>query len=428
VAAASIGVLANWRFSHWLKCPTTKTLLLAALGLGLAELVKTSWIILFALWPAMWGVWRLANRNAEVPKPGVMGLTAIILVAIYMLNLGYKFENTCARLDSFTFISETLGGKDAHKVGGNRFDGSLAGGIRVPFPANYIRGIDVQKFDFEEEKYSLLRGEQKKGGWWYYYIYALLVKTPLGIIAIFAVALVLFCSNADYRARFSDEVILIIPGAALFILVSSQTGFNRYIRYVIPALPYLYIACSRVGLALLFGHKSIARFCFAGLAVGISSSIAVFPYSLSYFNIGVGGPMNGKWHLVDGNIDWGQDLYELKSWLDSHPEVEPVGVQYFGCMDLDSVGIIARQVPSPAGFALPGERVAPVCGWYAISVNRLMGYREAEYDEPRFTYFQSIEPVATIGYSIYVFQIEEEDLPTVQSYLDREGGRLFHPD
>jgi hypothetical protein len=58
----------------------------------------------------------------------------------------------------------------------------------------------------------------------------------------------------------------------------------------------------------------------------IASSLGVYPHSLSYFNELVGGPANGHAHLLDSNIDWGQDLLLLKEWLDAHPEASPLGL------------------------------------------------------------------------------------------------------
>ena len=38
--------------------------------------------------------------------------------------------------------------------------------------------------------------------------------------------------------------------------------------------------------------------------------------------------MNGPAHLLDSNIDWGQDLLYLKDWLDKHPQARPLGLAY----------------------------------------------------------------------------------------------------
>ena len=62
-------------------------------------------------------------------------------------------------------------------------------------------------------------------------------------------------------------------------------------------------------------------------AIAVSSRIVFFParglkwqtvapHYLAYFNELAGGPANGFKELVDSNLDWGQDLKNLKLWLD----------------------------------------------------------------------------------------------------------------
>ena len=252
-AASAFGILATWRFWKWLREPSWGNVGLAGLGLGLAVLVKSTWIVLFVLWPVAWAVWRWFERGSIASKPGGAQLATVLITGIYLLNLGYGFENSFLTLSKFNFVSESLGGAGAHESEGNRFKESWLGRIPVPVPANYLKGIDVQKYEFEVGKWSYLRGEQKEGGWWYYYAYAILVKTPLGFLALIGLAACLCVFNREYRLGWANELILITPAVYVFVLVSSQTGFNRYLRYVLPVYPFLYIFASRV--AVRFGSR-----------------------------------------------------------------------------------------------------------------------------------------------------------------------------
>ncbi len=82
----------------------------------------------------------------------------------------------------------------------------------------------------------------------------------------------------------------------IFIVVSSQTGFNHHMRYVLPAFPVLCIWCSR-----LFAVPSprpaalrwLQRISVMSLAASLSSVLFVYPHTLSYFNEAVGGPKKG---------------------------------------------------------------------------------------------------------------------------------------
>jgi hypothetical protein len=129
---------------------------------------------------------------------------------------------------------------------------------------------------------------------------------------------------------------------------------------------------------------------------------------LAYFNALVGGPSEGGWHLVDSNIDWGQDLYALRNYLDQH-KIQDVGLAYFGTVLPASAGIEAHKPPQR--FPQPG--------WYAISVNFVNGrphvLRNSKGERIQvglgdFSYFRFFKPVATIGYSINVYHLTQQDV------------------
>ena len=53
------------------------------------------------------------------------------------------------------------------------------------------------------------------------------------------------------------------------------------------------------------------------LAATAAATAAVTPHYLAYFNTVSGGPAHGSEHLIDSNLDWGQDLVGLKRWPSS---------------------------------------------------------------------------------------------------------------
>ena len=61
--AAAMGVAAAYLYWRWLREPTWARAVAAGAGLGLALLTKTTWIVLFAVWPLLWVVWCGAGRK-----------------------------------------------------------------------------------------------------------------------------------------------------------------------------------------------------------------------------------------------------------------------------------------------------------------------------------------------------------------------------
>ena len=124
------------------------------------------------------------------------------------------------------------------------------------------------------------------------------------------------------------------------------------------------------------------------VAWSVVSSLAVYPHSLAYFNELGGGPTGGHAHLLNSNIDWGQDLFFLKRWQEQHPEAGTLRLAYGERVDPVAVGIRFTRAT--------GE---PLPGWYAVSVNRLMG------QERRYRFLLRFRPVARAGYSIYIYHL-----------------------
>ncbi|HEX6984190.1 MAG TPA: hypothetical protein VF170_02385, partial [Planctomycetaceae bacterium] len=246
------------------------------------------------------------------------------------------------------------------------------------------RGIDLQKLDFDEGRWSYKAGEWRFGGWHDFYLYAALVKLPLGTLALVALACV--AAPQGHGVRW---LAVAAPGLAVLLLVSSETGFTRFFRYALPALPFAFVWAGRsVALATNLPGKLLVGGCLAATAV---SSLAVWPHSLSYFNEAAGGPAGGWKHLLDANLDWGQDLPALAEWQKRHPEARPLYLATYDQLAPEVYGLEYERAPS---------RRAP--GWYAVGLTKLH-----EPDSP-VAWLKGRRPVARIGYSILVFRVAEE--------------------
>jgi hypothetical protein len=303
--------------------------------------------------------------------------------------------------------------------------------VPLLLPRNYVQGIDAQKRDFEIHMRSYLRGEWRTEGWWYYYLYGLLVKTPLGTLIVFGMAVVSCLFPIRPSPGWRDELFLLLPAVTVLAFVSSQTGFNHHLRYILPALPFLFIWSGRV--MAWEGPRARVWRALVGAATlwTIISSLSVYPHSMSYFHEAVGGPQRGSEHLVDSNIDWGQDLLYLKQWLDENPQARPLGLVYFGYIDPRIAGIEYTLPPKgptePKDFLEPRlKTLGPKPGWYAVSVTMLRGYHYPitngaggiEFTEGEcYSYFLRFRPVASAGYSIWIYRLELDECNRVRSEM-----------
>ncbi|MEZ6121626.1 MAG: hypothetical protein R3C49_00465 [Planctomycetaceae bacterium] len=390
-------------------------------------LSKATWIIVFGIWPAMWLGWRLlatTSRNHRWWLNEPVQMVSGVCLALYVLNLGYGFEGSGTRLRDYQFISTAIGGPlpagDEGKgqipyprdffLGSvrNQFTNRAIGAIPVPLPRNFVQGIDRQKFHFEKENWSYLRGQWRNRGWIYYYVYAAAVKVPLGIWLLAGCSLLLAVCQPVHRCGLSDEIFVLTAAFSLLLFVSLQTGFNRHLRYVLPCFPFVFILISRVATTIPRKQWLAAVPAILACVWLVASSLATFPHHLSYFNELVGGPTNGWKHLSSSNTDWGQDLLHLKTWLEEHPEAghssvddgdlnsehqKPLGLAWHvRVVEPELAGIQSRPVPE-----------IPEPGWFAVSVNRLHD-RSGDY-----AYFQQLKPIAWAGYSIPIYHLTTAD-------------------
>jgi len=410
VAAAAIGVATLFHFRRWLRSALWKDALLAGVFLGLLQLTKMSWLLLYPLLPVIWWFSLTLHMNRKSRQRQFLQLAALMVLSLDLLNAGYLFDRSFKPLGEFEFVSQTLSGSAEAETSGNRFRGTWMETIPVPLPEPYLIGLDLQRRDFEghwKPLVSYLRGEMRIGGWWNYYLYGLLVKVPLGTWLIAGCALL--AAGVAWKAQQSLPAVeflwLMAPALGLLLLISSQTGFSRYVRYVIPCLPFCFVLLGGCWSRVVWERaRGVTLVTGAGLLCTVWASLSVYPHSLSFFNRIAGGPLQGHWFLLDSNVDWGQDLYFLKSWMNEHLQSRPLTLAYAGVAD---PGLFDLDVqPFSDRDILRSETIPP--GWYAISVNHLHGYDSAPMACSRFL---PLKPTARAGYSILIYHIPETAPP-----------------
>ena len=512
VPAASLSLVAAWTFARWLcgtqhpsldrsgeveQSPRWSRALVAGFALGAALLTKFSVILLvpiFALWmlvhvartSGVSSIWRTIRSRLG------RQFLAILALALFVLNSGYLFEGAGTALDRFEFASQTLtrprqpgdprcADEAVRQLAPqriNRFQGSLLGMLPSPVPAMYLVGFDRLKYE-AEGKYDLyLRGRWQRQGYWDYYLYGLLVKWPLGTWVLFTLAAAAWIIRRVVRrgatgglsdSAESPEVrtggqaasgtphrgpaaIWLLLAATPLLVLSLLQDVNLGLRYALPAFPFLFLFISTTA------GRDFPRWgrwaALAAVAFNTASVFRVHPHELAYFNEAVGGPRNGRFHLIDSNLDWGQDLRRLAEWVEQHPEWSGVELAYWGPIPPELVGfakhrLAPRDLPGvPRELWLPSEKsggsgLRP--GKYAVSVNfeRGMSFRTPlPFDVakslppnhparhgatmlmvPRdaYAWFQHVTPriESEIGYSILLYDVSPADAQRIRALTAR---------
>ncbi|MGW3953615.1 ArnT family glycosyltransferase [Streptomyces sp. NPDC004752] len=254
----------------------------------------------------------------------------------------------------------------------------------LPFPEAYRVGVRMQ-FGLEDQPWQgFLFGRVYTGSLWYYLPAALLVKTPLGLLALGAAGSV---AVVAVRGTRDAAPYLLLPPAVL--LAAAMTGTRDFgTRYAVFVPMFLAVAAACV-FAVRWRWQPVVT---GALVLFVAaSSLGTYPTYLPYSNEAFGGPERTRLLLHDSNVDWGQDLGRLADRLAERYRGERIWLVYKGSGVPAYYGIHAddpRRVP-------PSE-VRGVLVVSDSSVAKARG-RLAEL-------IGSSRPVDEVGHSIMIFR------------------------
>jgi hypothetical protein len=247
---------------------------------------------------------------------------------------------------------------------------------------------------------AFLFGEISEQGWWYYHLAAMAVKTPIPLLALVLAAVL---GGVHRRLPRNELIALALPPIVLIVMFCLIRGPNIGIRYILPVYPFL-IVLAGGAVALAWKRRPLRVALVLLLAWQVGGTLRIFPDYLAYFNEAVGGPSRGHKYLVDSNLDWGQDLKQLKSYIDAH-DLGRIRLSYFGAADPKMYDIDYSPLP---GFYL-GSDLGPPLSWsgtFVVSATNLVGiYLDRDF----FARLRERQPDAVIGHSLFIFELDESD-------------------
>ncbi|CAM5667400.1 4-amino-4-deoxy-L-arabinose transferase-like glycosyltransferase OS=Streptomyces griseomycini OX=66895 GN=FHS37_005442 PE=4 SV=1 [Streptomyces griseomycini] len=211
----------------------------------------------------------------------------------------------------------------------------------LPFPEPYRDGVRVQ-FGLENRPWEgFLFGRRYTGSLWYYLPAALLVKTPLGTLVLWAAGAVAVV--AVRRLRPAAPYVLAAPAVLLAAAVHGLRDLGT--RYAVFLPMFLAVAA---GCALAVRRRWVPAATAVLVALVAVSALRAFPHYLPYSNEAFGGPAKTRLRLHDSNVDWGQDLGRLAERLRERYRGERIWLVYKGSGVPSYYGIDAadpRRVP-----------------------------------------------------------------------------------
>jgi len=390
-------------FYRYVKRPTLARLLITGLAAGLLLATKHSGILLAPMLVLLIGFEFIAapkgtRARLALRLGGAFAAIVVIGVAVLWAFYGFRYAARPAGLVLSSSLAEYVQPL-------SHFNATAVLGIaRLHLlPESYLMGlVDVKRM--AQWYPTFIFGKVYASGRWWYFPAVIAIKATLGLLGLLGLTAYAILSGTLRKGR--ELAYLIVPGA-VYLAVAMLSGMNIGARHVLP-LDAMAMILTGAGLAALAARSR--RWAFIGAALilaHIASALTVFPNDMAYANEAWGGPKNVHNLLSDANVDWAQQLYQVKDWQDRHPG-EQCWFAYFAYPVIDpaTYGIRCRHLPNGDTGWLGGADIVPpvIDGTVLLSAGDLSGCEFSSGQLNPYTGFQSLQPAEMIDYSVLVYR------------------------
>ncbi|GGA58388.1 glycosyl transferase [Edaphobacter acidisoli] len=393
--------LALYLYYRYTRRPTLTRLLLVGLVTGLAMATKFTGLLvlpmlfLVAIAESVYGRdWRILIRRA-LAIIAVAFISYIVLWAFY----GFRYNARPAGRELNPPLADYL--KQVPDPHDSAHMALLA--RHHILPEAYIFGLANTKItEFADTSYFF--GRIYRHGTRLYFPAALLIKSTLPFLILFAVGLALLIAGRLKRGL--KPFILLAPPAFYFVVAMHSTMDIGY-RHLLIIFPFLYIFIAAAAVVLMQMNR---RWTFAIAALllwqGVTSA-RVSPAYMAYANEAWGGPSHLHNYLGDANTDWGQQLKAAHQYLASH-NIKDCWLAYFadGVVDTAYYGIPCKRLPTvetTAWLNLPMNVPPEIDGPILISDGVLAGIDYGDGALNPYEQFRELKPTAAIDYGLFVY-------------------------
>lgn len=396
-------VAAIWTFYRYVTRPTLIRLLLAGAATGLLLATKHSGILIGPMFVSLiaWEV--LASPTAERKRTALRltgALFAIVVLSVIVLwsFYGFRYSAVPAGMTFGTSVAQ-------YAAPLPHFESAVVLAVNRLhlLPESYLVGlIDVKLVSVFYPTYLL--GKVYAHGQWYYFPFVILIKTTLGLLLLLVLAT--FAAVTGKLARRRELVYTLTP-AVIYLAVAMASGMNIGARHLLPMYAFAIIFAAAGTVSLAGTNRRWAILCSVLIVAHIVSSLVVYPNEMAYANEAWGGARNVHNLLSDANVDWAQQLYQVKAWQDQHPTQE-CWFAYFARPEIDPgvYGIRCHALPTLDTQWVGGEELIPphITGAVLISAGDLSGCEWPSGQVNPYRSFQPIHPDLTIDDSVFIYQ------------------------
>jgi hypothetical protein len=280
-------------------------------------------------------------------------------------------------------------------------------------PEAFAYGVEWQNEHQERGHAAYALGDYTQVGWWWYFPLATLVKTPICALVLFAWG---GWSCVRRGIRKGPELELLLLPVFIYGAFAVFSRVDIGVRYLLPVYPFLGVLAGAIERSAVPTPGPARRDALKNALLGLTAAgvLASTPYYLAYFNLPSSLLFHPHYLLVDSNLDWGQDLGRLKSWMDRE-EIPMLKLAYFGFGSPRHLELRHEVLPADNPYSRLEEewsRASPFRAGdvVAISATALVGALHQDH-EYYLRVFRKMKPIASIGRSIFVYRLPDSFAP-----------------
>ena len=400
VGLACFMSLSVYLFYRFVKAPSVLRLIVTGVAVGLVLAVKQTGLlvlpILFLLSVCEIVFKRTLGRHALK----LLGSLVIITLIGFLVLWSFYGFRYAARPDGLQLnppLAEYVQGLKPYEA----WPISTAAGFHL-LPESYLYGlVDVKLTANYYTSYVL--GKVYAHGVWFYFPVAFLIKSTVGVLALFLVSLFVIVTR---RLNHGREILFLTVPATFYLIVAMTVGMNIGVRHILVVYVFLYVLIGGAAWALMQKSRKWVYAVGVLLLAHAVSSLMAFPNYIPYANELWGGPSQTNKYLTDSNSDWGQQLKSVAQYLEQRG-VKECWFVYFaaGVAEPSYYGIPCKPLPTLNTLWLNEQIEVPssIDGPVLISASNLSGLEFGPGPLDPYGQFKSIQPTAVIDCGVFVF-------------------------
>ena len=402
---AALGYLLMFMMIYqYVRSPSFKYATLLGCAAGCAMLAKFSMLIAGPIVAIVFAVMLfLAGRRGLTKQAIAIQALAAAVTVLVVINAAYFFQHRSMNIAEYMWLRSEFRSSGQLVVFVTSF-------LSYFVPVDYVLGVLFQVVHNRAGHSAGFLGMYSQTGWWYYYPVAFTLKTTVPFLLLSLVALVW----AGYRsvAKRDFRFVILSAGFLIYTVFVLFAKIDIGVRYFLPAYMFLFI----IGGALL-SHllqtargRSVTRVIVALLLCWIViEAVRAYPNHMSYMNqLAFDHPH--WWYLSDSNVEWGDDVPALASYLHAHGETSVRGAvlggfiipQFYGINYIEAMGRDLSEIQHTRYIAIGASALNG--STIPKRIKRDSTLTTADEAVNQFSAYRNRTPEAVFGNSIYLFR------------------------